>query len=154
MSALTTHDMPTLRGWWHCEDLKLGRKLGVYKTDAIRDNLMYERLIDKQKILDSLNWHGVLPDSVNRNALFCGMDQALNFALQVHMCNGTCALFSTQLEDWLEMEKPVNIPGTSTEYPNWRRKLSKNINEIFADQDLRRLANRMTEARRNASQQE
>jgi 4-alpha-glucanotransferase len=154
MSALTTHDMPTLRGWWHCEDLKLGRKLGVYKTDAIRDNLMYARLIDKQKILDSLNWHGVLPDSVNRNALFCGMDQALNFALQVHMCNGTCALFSTQLEDWLEMEKPVNIPGTSTEYPNWRRKLSKNINEIFADQDLRRLANRMTEARRNASQQE
>ena len=152
MSALTTHDMPTLRGWWHCEDLKLGRKLGVYKTDEIMNNLMVDRLSDKQKILDSLNWHGVLPDHVNRNALYCGMDLDLDFAMQIHMCNGSCALFSTQLEDWLEMEKPVNIPGTSTEYPNWRRKLSKNINEIFADPKLHQLATKMTEARRNASQ--
>ncbi|MDZ7902927.1 MAG: 4-alpha-glucanotransferase [Rheinheimera sp.] len=26
MSALTTHDMPTLIGFWHCSDLKLGSK--------------------------------------------------------------------------------------------------------------------------------
>ena len=58
---------------------------------------------------------------------------------------------STQLEDWLEMDKPVNIPGTSTEYPNWRRKLSRNINDIFSNPNLEALARRMTAAREQAS---
>ncbi len=151
MSALTTHDMPTLIGFWHCEDLKLGRQLGLYPTDEIMNNLMKDRLQAKQRILDSLAGHNMLPASINRNALYCGMTADLNHALQLHMCNGSTALFSTQLEDWLEMEKPVNIPGTSSEYPNWRRKLSKNINEIFANPKLHELASQMTEARVRAS---
>ena len=151
MSALTTHDMPTLKGFWHCEDLKLGRRLGVYKTDEIMNSLMTDRLCAKQRILDSLNGHGILPQSVNRNALYCGMSTELNHCLQIHMCLGNCAIFSTQLEDWLEMDKPVNIPGTSTEYPNWRRKLSRNINDIFSNPNLEALARRMTAAREQAS---
>lgn len=151
MSALTTHDMPTLKGFWHCEDLKLGRRLGLYKTDEIMNSLMTDRLYAKQRILDSLNGHGILPQSVNRNALYCGMSTELNHCLQIHMCLGNCAIFSTQLEDWLEMDKPVNIPGTSTEYPNWRRKLSRNINDIFSNPNLEALARRMTAAREQAS---
>ncbi len=151
MSALTTHDMPTLIGFWHCEDLKLGRKLGLYTTDEIMNNLMRDRLQAKQRILDSLAGHNMLPPSVNRDALYCPMTPELNHALQIHLCNGSTALFSTQLEDWLAMEKPVNIPGTSSEYPNWRRKLSRNINEIFSDPKLHELASQMTEARVRAS---
>ncbi len=147
MSALTTHDMATLKGFWHCDDLKLGRKIGVYKTDEIMQNLMDDRLKCKQLILDSLAGHNILPDSVNRNALYCGMTTELNHCMQIHMCNGSSALFSTQLEDWIEMDKPVNIPGTSDEYPNWRRKLSRNISEIFNNEELHGLAKRMTEAR-------
>ena len=48
------------------------------------------------------------------------------------------------------MDKPVNVPGTSTEYPNWRRKLTKNLSEIFANPALAHLAQRMTEARNKA----
>jgi len=48
------------------------------------------------------------------------------------------------------MDKPVNVPGTSTEYPNWRRKLTKNLSEIFANPALAQLAKRMTEARDKA----
>lgn len=151
MSALTTHDMATLKGFWHCDDLKLGRKIGVYRTDEVVKDLMDDRLKSKQLILNSLNGHGVLPPSVSRDALYCGMTKELNHAMQIHMCNGSSALFSTQLEDWLEMEKPVNIPGTSDEYPNWRRKLSANISDIFSREDLKELARRMTEARARAS---
>ncbi len=153
MSALTTHDMATLKGFWHCDDLKLGRKIGVYKTDKIMNDLMADRLKSKQLILNSLNGHGILPDSVSRDARYCGMTTELNHAMQIHMCNGSSALFSTQLEDWLEMDKPVNIPGTSDEYPNWRRKLSANISDIFADAKLKNLAQRMTKAREQASSQ-
>ncbi len=78
------------------------------------------------------------------------MSRELNHGMQIHMCLGNCALFSTQLEDWLEMDKPVNVPGTSTEYPNWRRKLTRNLSDIFADPALAHLAQRMTEARYKA----
>ena len=49
------------------------------------------------------------------------------------------------------MEKPVNVPGTSSEYPNWRRKITKNLDEIFSDPDVLKLLHEMTEARNSVS---
>ncbi|GAL28413.1 4-alpha-glucanotransferase [Vibrio variabilis] len=49
------------------------------------------------------------------------------------------------------MDKPVNIPGTVNEYPNWRRKLSMNLEEIFAQEGVNRIAKRLTEVRAKAS---
>ena len=37
------------------------------------------------------------------------------------------------------MTEPVNIPGTSMEYANWRRRLTQNIDAIFADKDIQTL---------------
>jgi 4-alpha-glucanotransferase len=37
------------------------------------------------------------------------------------------------------MALPVNVPGTTDQYPNWRRKLSRNVAEIFEDQLIIRL---------------
>jgi 4-alpha-glucanotransferase len=90
----------------------------------------------------------VLPDGIGHDVSWVGMNTALAQALQEHMCRGNSALFSTQLEDWLEMDKPVNVPGTSTEYPNWRRKLSKNLEHFLNDPGLAALANRLTNARK------
>ena len=150
MAALTTHDMPTLRGFWHCDDLTLGRELGLYPNDEILAALSADRHQAKQRILDSLHGHGVLPASVGNDVTWVGMSTELNHGMQLHMCKGNCALFSTQLEDWLEMDKPVNVPGTSMEYPNWRRKLTKNLEAVFSDPALARLAQRMSEARNKA----
>ncbi|WP_320153326.1 4-alpha-glucanotransferase [uncultured Tolumonas sp.] len=148
MAALTTHDMPTLRGFWHCDDLALGRDLGLYPDEEKLQDLYRERHSAKQAILDSLAGHGVLPDSIGHDVSWVGMNTALAHALQEHMCRGNSALFSTQLEDWLEMDKPVNVPGTSTEYPNWRRKLSKDLESFLNDPGLVALANRLTNARK------
>lgn len=148
MAALTTHDMPTLRGFWHCDDLALGRYLGLYPDEDKLQDLYRERHSAKQAILDSLTGHGVLPEGIGHDVSWVGMNTALAHALQEHMCRGNSALFSTQLEDWLEMDKPVNVPGTSTEYPNWRRKLSKNVEHFLNDPGLGALANRLTNARK------
>jgi 4-alpha-glucanotransferase len=79
------------------------------------------------------------------------MSKALNSGMQIHMAGGSSALLSLQLEDWLEMDKPVNIPGTFNEYPNWRRKLTRNLQNIFDDSSLNDLAANLTEAREHAS---
>jgi 4-alpha-glucanotransferase len=79
------------------------------------------------------------------------MSKALNFGMQLHMAGGSSALLSLQLEDWLEMDKPVNIPGTFKEYPNWQRKLTRNLQDIFNDSSLNELAANLTEARLQVS---
>ena len=147
MAALTTHDMPTLRGYWHCEDLRLGQQLGLYPDEQALQSQYRERHESKQRVLNSLKDHGLLPQSVGQDVSWVGMTSELSHSLQVHLCLGNSALYSTQLEDWLEMDKPVNIPGTSTEYPNWRRKLSRELEAMLTDTSLESLAGQMTEAR-------
>lgn len=151
MSTLTTHDMPTLIGYWHCLDLELGKDIGLYPTDEILDVLYADRHQQKQAILNTLHGHGSVSEEVGHDVNMTGMTKALNFGMQVHMAGGSSALLSLQLEDWLEMDKPVNIPGTFNEYPNWRRKLIRNIEDIFDNHDITALAARLTDARLKAS---
>ena len=149
MATLSTHDLPTLIGFWHCEDLKLGQQLGLYKDEAQLRGLYEERHRNKQRILDSLHGHGALPADYSRSVEHLAMDTTLNYALQRHLAATSSQLLCLQLEDALEMTQPVNIPGTSTEYPNWRRKLSQNVEQwqhngqmtaLFADISTRRKA--------------
>ena len=150
MSALSTHDMPTILGWWNHEDLKLGLELGLYNEQQAHD-IGEGRYHDQQRILDSLHGLGSVGDKVPSDGRNCPMSPELLEGLQIHMCRGSCALFSTQIEDWIRMEKPVNVPGTSSEYPNWRRKITKNLDEIFSDPEVLKLLHEMTEARNSVS---
>jgi 4-alpha-glucanotransferase len=151
MATLTTHDMPTLSGFWHCDDLVLGKALGLY-PDADGLAALYDiRHQNKQSILDSLHGHHIINENISRDVNYVGMGKELNYAMQQHMAAGASALLSLQLEDWLEMDKPVNIPGTFMEYPNWRRKLSHNLEDIFSRSDVKALAVSLTECRRKAS---
>lgn len=150
MATLTTHDMPTLIGYWHCKDLELGKELGLYKGDELLQQLYDSRAKDKQQILNTLHGHNSISDQIGPDAMHVGMTQELNYGLQIHMAKGSSALLSLQLEDWLQMEMPVNIPGTSDEYPNWRRKLSVDLEDIFSLNEVNHLTNELTKARQQA----
>jgi 4-alpha-glucanotransferase len=75
------------------------------------------------------------------------MTTELNYGMQTHMASGSSALLSLQLEDWLQMDQPINIPGTFNEYPNWKRKLSRNLEDIFEDDSIRTLTKNLTNRR-------
>lgn len=151
MSTLTTHDMPTLTGYWHCYDLELGKELGLYPTEEILQSLFVSRHANKQAILDTLHAHNSIGNEIGFDVNKVGMSRELNFGLQKHMAGGSSELLCLQLEDWLQMDKPVNIPGTFKEYPNWQRKLTRNLQGIFNDPILTELAFSLTEARKKAS---
>ncbi len=150
MATLSTHDMPTIKGFWHCDDLQLGRELGLYPNDEILSQLTADRHQAKQRLLDSLHGHHAISDDVASDVNLVGMDQALNFGMQIHMATGAAALLSLQLEDFLQMDKPVNVPGTSDEYPNWRRKLSHTLEALFSKAEVNDLTQKITQARREA----
>ena len=146
MSALTTHDMPTIKGWWSSYDLDLGVKLGVYTQDEA-NKLRLDRENAKQRILDSLHGLKSVGDEIGKDAKEVPYSKELVKGLQVHMCKGASALYSTQLEDWIGVEKPVNVPGTYREYPNWKRKLTVDLEDIFSNEYVAELCAAMTKAR-------
>ncbi|MDP4537410.1 4-alpha-glucanotransferase [Alkalimonas collagenimarina] len=148
MATLCTHDLPTLIGFWHCDDLKLGQQLGLYQDEAQLQGLFAERHRNKQRILDSLHGHGMLPDDYPRQVEQVGMEPVLAKALQLHLARGQSQLLCLQLEDWFAMTQPVNVPGTSDEYPNWRRKLSHTLEQLAHSDDMQQLLQQITQSRR------
>ena len=148
MAALTTHDMPTLIGFWHCSDLKLGLDLGLY-TEQILPGLYQDRHKAKQQILDSLHGHQALPADFGRQIDSMGMSRTLSFSMQQHLAKGSCQLLCLQLEDWMEMTEPVNVPGTSEEYPNWRRKLSMTLEQLEVQPHINQHLQNLTANRRS-----
>lgn len=149
MASVCTHDMPTIKGYWHCKDIEFMAQNKLVATDEALTKLYNERLESKQKLLDSLLWHGYIPETTLQDAHSFAMDAQISFGIQLHLAAGNSALLSLQLEDWLNMETPVNIPGTTSQYPNWQRKLSKTINEIFSQPAILEFANKLTKIRKH-----
>lgn len=61
MAVASTHDLPTLRGYWECGDLTLGKALGLYPDEVILRGLYEDRERAKQGLLDALHKYGCLP---------------------------------------------------------------------------------------------
>ena len=47
-------------------------------------------------------------------------------------------LSMVQLDDLLGEDEPVNVPATSTEHPNWRRKYSYALETLLANELARK----------------
>ena len=151
MAVATTHDLPTLRGYWESGDLTLGKSLGLYPDEVVLRGLYQDRELAKQGLLDALHRYGCLPKRTGHKASLMAMTSTLNRGMQRYIADSNSALLGLQPEDWLEMAEPVNIPGTSTEYPNWRRKLSTTLEAMFADEQVNKLIKDLDKRRKSAS---
>ncbi|WP_435928693.1 4-alpha-glucanotransferase [Dryocola sp. BD613] len=139
MAVATTHDLPTLRGYWESGDLTLGKTLGLYPDEKVLAGLYLDRERAKQGLLNSLHEYGCLPKRAGHKASHMAMTATLNRGMQRYIADSNSALLGLQPEDWLGMAEPVNIPGTSYQYKNWRRKLSTSLEEMFADESVNKL---------------
>ncbi|KGD74762.1 4-alpha-glucanotransferase [Tatumella morbirosei] len=151
MATLTTHDLPTLRGYWQADDLTLGKTLGLYRDQEVLEELYADRARARQGLLDALHHYDCIPKKTGHRAALMEMTPVLNRGLQRYVADSACALLGLQPEDWLDMATPVNIPGTNTEYPNWRRKLSHTLEEIFADEHINKLIKDLDKRRKKVS---
>lgn len=150
MAVATTHDLPTLRGYWESGDLTLGKTLGLYPDDVMLRGLYQDRELAKQGLLNALHKHGCLPKRAGHKASLMGMTAVLNRGMQRYIADSNSALLGLQPEDWLDMASPVNIPGTSYEYKNWRRKLEVSLETMFADDEVNKLIKDLDKRRKAA----
>jgi 4-alpha-glucanotransferase len=95
---------------------------------------MRERDQDRTALLAALREQGLQP-AAPATPLEPFTDELAN-ALHVYLARSHSRLVSLQIEDLLGMVDPVNVPGTDQEYPNWRRKLTADIEDMTTRRDF------------------
>lgn len=128
--AVTTHDLPTFAGFWLERDLNERRALGLFPSEAIADQQARERVRDKQGLIDALVREGLWSKEAE-----VGENPSVELMLAVHtyLARSPACLLLVQMEDLFMMPEAVNLPGTQSERPNWRRKLAHPVAALGPD---------------------
>lgn len=139
LAIIANHDVPTLKGWWDMSDLVLRRQLGLITSDEQLARDREYRRNEKYQVLEWLAGQQMLPAEWWDRRVEKPFDT--NLASAIIRCCGSASslLVSVQLDDLAGMEKPVNIPGIGSEYPNWRRRIPVPMDELFDREDTRRM---------------
>ncbi len=143
LAASGTHDLPTIPAWLRGEDVELRDRLGLLETPLADERAARKK--DWAAFVDALVAHGDLAPGERDD------DVAIVVAANRYLAATPCAIVMAQLDDILEERAPVNVPGTSTQYPNWRRKLGTDVDALAADPRLRRLCTALSELRPRAT---
>lgn len=148
LAVATTHDLPTLTGFWSGEDLQVRAGLGAFPDDGARRQAWDERQRDKGRMLGALKQEGLLPSGVSDNpAQVPAMTPALCRAIYSYLARTPSWLVLANLEDGLEEISQTNMPGTVENHPNWTRKYASPIDSLISDERLRELGACLRSAR-------
>ncbi len=126
-SAMTsTHDLATVAGWWKGVDIRNRLELGG--TEAEEQRQLGERADERTQL-----WQAVLDSGAAAGAEPAVWDAApVVDAALAHVAGSACELAMIPTEDLLGLEEQPNIPGTTDEHPNWRRRLVEPVDQILA----------------------
>ncbi|HQY56936.1 MAG: 4-alpha-glucanotransferase [Nitrospira sp.] len=141
LAVVTTHDLPTLSGYWVGEDIRLRARLGMYANEQAVQQALHERTRDKGQILRALGGAGLLPAGVSdQPGAVSTMTPALCRAIHVYLASSPAWVVMANLDDVIGEVTQMNLPGTVDAYPNWSRKLSLSLEELQRDERVHSLA--------------
>ncbi|KGJ03707.1 4-alpha-glucanotransferase [Paracoccus halophilus] len=109
IASFSTHDLPTWRGWRQGADIAARAAISGLDGLAAR----------AERAAEIAAMDAILPDD--------GID-----ALHDHLARTPSRLVAVQAELLLDMAEQPNLPGTTTEYPNWRLRLPEAAGNIPA----------------------
>lgn len=134
----STHDLPTLKGFWERRDLELRAELDLYPSDEVRKRQESGRTVQKQHMLGRLDERQLARYS--EETLDGPLAQELVRAIYAYLARTPSWLLAVQLEDVLDVREQANLPGTIDEHPNWRRRLPLAVAELGASPGFALLA--------------
>jgi 4-alpha-glucanotransferase len=132
LAVTGSHDLPTLRGWWAGEDIDLKARLGLFPEAGEAERQHAARRREQAALLEALRREGLLPADGQPHF------SAIVRAVHAFLARSKSALVMAQLDDLTNEIEQVNVPATSDEHPNWRRRHSLTLHELersgrFAD---------------------
>jgi 4-alpha-glucanotransferase len=138
VAMTSTHDLPTVAGWWRGTDIAVRAKCGRLGVDAHEAEVAAERSNDRDELWRAFSQAGAAdgdPPSPNDT------QPVLNAAL-VFVAATPLPLCLPTIEDLLGIEEQPNLPGTTDEHPNWRRRLTAEAGTLLSEP---RAAERVTQ---------
>ena len=143
LATTTTHDLPTISGWWRAQDIDWRIRVGQNPEQA-RQKQTEERERERQglnavlspyasdaehKLLDPIS-------AVEASACFIGLTPA--------------PLALLPMEDILGLAEQPNLPGIVDEHPNWRRRYPQDSATLLDNPESTRRLQCLADARRKA----
>jgi 4-alpha-glucanotransferase len=113
LGAVTTHDLPTVAGLWSGRDLAVQRALGL--TPNEEGSARIRAKLSEWACLDA--------DACNEDVI----EKAYRL-----LGTAPSAIITATLEDALAVEERPNMPGTTTEWPNWSLALPQTLEQLEA----------------------
>ena len=154
MATVTTHDLPTLAGFWRGHDLALKRTLNLYPEASLAEADAAAREVDRRVLLEDLRRRGVLGEVTacdSEDGESCPRE--LGQAVLDYLAQSQAALMEVRLEEVFGVTEQQNLPGTRQEHPNWRVKLPLTLDQMEQSPEPARLAARLNKARGRGKKQ-
>jgi 4-alpha-glucanotransferase len=141
VASITTHDLPTLAGFWVSADIHARRDAGQLPNPADEERQLQDRRQARQSLLDALDRDGFLAPEVPRDAdAIASLTAPLRDACWGFLSATPCELFAVNQEEITGELHQQNIPGSTVE-TNWRRKMTVGVEDLLSDRQTSEAAN-------------
>ena len=140
VAMTTTHDLPTVAGWWQGNDIAWRERLGMAgDSEAQREE-------DRAELWMAFRNSGATAAPIPP----ASQPAAAVDAACAHVGLAASMLTLLPIEDALALTEQPNLPGTQDEHPNWRRRLPGTVEEIMARPEVAGRLAALNKARRAA----
>jgi 4-alpha-glucanotransferase len=137
VAMTTTHDLPTVAGWWQGNDIAWRNRLGMAGDSAA------QRAADRAELWTAFRSSGAAQSDI---PLPEQSDAAADAAC-AHVGRAASTLALLPIEDVLALPEQPNLPGTSDEHPNWRRRLPAPVETLIGRPDVAARLSALNQAR-------
>jgi 4-alpha-glucanotransferase len=134
LAVAGSHDLPTIRGWWTETDIDIKERLNLFPEAGGAAEARKQRERDRRQLLEAVRSQRLLPKAGPISI------EDLTAAVHAYLARSSALIAMVQLDDVTAETDPVNVPATSEEHPNWRRRVSLTIEQLPAHRRVQRLA--------------
>lgn len=151
MAVVSTHDLPTLNGFWGGDDIAIQQSLGWLEDNDAQVQAQLARALDRTHLLAALGAEQLLPAGVTLDAQTAPeMTPTLAAAVYAFLGRTPCKLLGVQLEDLVGQREQLNVPGTTEDrYPNWRQRIAVPLEDVAAEPWFQSITQAVGPARRS-----
>lgn len=143
LATTSTHDLPTLNGWWQGRDIDWNLRLGLVDEHGARQWREH-----RQRERNGLR-HALAQDPQNFREPCDEADQVVDASVRF-LGHTRAPLVLLPVEDALGIDEQANLPGTLDSHPNWRRRLTTASQRLLDDSDAARRLELLACARQQA----
>ncbi|MBF0622426.1 MAG: 4-alpha-glucanotransferase [Magnetococcales bacterium] len=134
--SASTHDLPTLKGWWLGRDLEWRSELKLFPNPLVERQERLDRIDFRKKLLASFAKAGLDVSGLYADAADPLFSEALIQAAHTWLAWTPGRLQLIQLEDLLMLLEAANLPGTVDQHPNWQRRLAISLDALFEKPEI------------------